>query len=174
MPPRPSPDTTTATDREAWLTVAARVRPLVGRERLGVPTAPAPPALRQRAKQPPVPPSRDLQPLAIGVQPPGLDRASWRRLAQGRVPPARRLDLHGMRATPALAALERFVAESFADGCRVVEVITGRGAGAEGGVIRRTLLHWLNGPSLRPMLLGACHPHAANPGAVLLLLRRHR
>jgi len=55
-----------------------------------------------------------------------------------------------------------------------VEVITGRGAGEAGGVLRRELPHWLNLPSLRPLVLAAIHPHPANPGAVRVLLRRTR
>ena len=31
---------------------------------------------------------------------------------------------------------------------------------------------WLNLPALRPLVLAATHPHAANPGSVRLLLRR--
>jgi DNA-nicking Smr family endonuclease len=60
------------------------------------------------------------------------------------------------------------------DQLRCVEIITGIGTGEEGGVLRRELPHWLNLPRLRPLLLGAAHPHPANPGATRLLLRRAR
>jgi DNA-nicking Smr family endonuclease len=53
-------------------------------------------------------------------------------------------------------------------------VITGRGSGETGGVIRRELPLWLNLPQLRPLVLAVTHPHAANVGAVRLLLRRTR
>ena len=43
-------------------------------------------------------------------------------------------------------------------------MITGRGSGETGGVIRRELPLWLNLPALRPLVLAAAHPHAANPG----------
>jgi DNA-nicking Smr family endonuclease len=39
-------------------------------------------------------------------------------------------------------------------------------------VLRRELPHWLNAPELRGRILAAAHPHAANTGAVHLLLRR--
>jgi DNA-nicking Smr family endonuclease len=55
-----------------------------------------------------------------------------------------------------------------------VEIITGRGSGEAGGVIRRDLPLWLNLPGLRPMILATTHPHAANPGAVRVLLKRRR
>ena len=50
-----------------------------------------------------------------------------------------------------------------------VEVVTG-----QGGVLRRELPLWLNLPELRGLVLAAAHPHATNPGAVRLLLRRVR
>jgi DNA-nicking Smr family endonuclease len=55
-----------------------------------------------------------------------------------------------------------------------VEVVTGRGSGETGGVIRREFPHWLNLPEIRPLILGATHPHALNPGSVRLILRRIR
>ena len=48
------------------------------------------------------------------------------------------------------------------------------GRGSEGGVLRRELPLWLNLPEIRPLVLAAAHPHAANPGSVRLLLRRAR
>ena len=47
-------------------------------------------------------------------------------------------------------------------------------SGESGGVIRRELPHWLNLPEIRPLILGAAHPHALNPGSVRLILRRIR
>jgi DNA-nicking Smr family endonuclease len=41
-------------------------------------------------------------------------------------------------------------------------------------VLRRELPHWLNAPDMRRMLLAAAHPHAANTGAVHLMLRRRK
>lgn len=180
MPPRPAkpePEEALA-DRAAWRQFAARVRPLSGSTRPPVPSAPPAPAAPPTPKVPanstraPIPEPR--APLVIGEAPPGLDRASWRRFAAGQVRPALTLDLHGMTAARAVLALDGFLHRAAQEGHRTVEVITGRGSGPEGGVIRREFPHWLNGPALRPLLLGACHPHRANPGSVLLLLRRKR
>jgi DNA-nicking Smr family endonuclease len=55
-----------------------------------------------------------------------------------------------------------------------VEVITGRGSGEQGGAIKREFPIWLNLPEIRPLILAASHPHAANSGSVRLLLRRMR
>jgi DNA-nicking Smr family endonuclease len=108
------------------------------------------------------------------MQPPGLDRASWHRFHGGRLVPARTLDLHGKTAQSAFHALERFIHAASADHIRCVEIITGRGSGETGGVIRRELPLWLNLPSMRPLILAAAHPHALNPGSTRLLLRRAR
>ena len=83
------------------------------------------------------------------------------------------LDLHGRTAQHAFSALFSFLFAAQSDGVRCVEIVTGRGVG-EGGVIRRELPHWLNRPDLRPLVLAAAHPHALNPGAVRVLLRRRR
>ncbi len=64
------------------------------------------------------------------------------------------------------------IAKARAEKLRCIEIVTGRGRGEEGGAIRREWVHWLNRPDLRPQILAAAHPHAANPGATRLLLRK--
>ncbi|MBO0710823.1 MAG: Smr/MutS family protein, partial [Acetobacteraceae bacterium] len=112
--------------------------------------------------------------LVVGAQPPGVDNATWQRFRTGRLAVSRALDLHGRTAHRAYHALEAFLRTAHGDRLRCVEVITGRGAGEEGGVLRRELPIWLNLPQIRPMILAAAHPHPANPGSVRLLLRRVR
>jgi DNA-nicking Smr family endonuclease len=160
---------------DAWSRYTDTVRPLRARKPEAREAAPAPAvAPRPTKAQPPVAPVRrpPAEGLAIGAAPAGLDRANWERLRSGRMPAARRLDLHGHTAAAAHGALGRFLEQAAADGVRCVEIVTGRGVGPEGGVLRRELPHWLNAPALRPLILGAAHPHPANPGAVRVLLRR--
>jgi DNA-nicking Smr family endonuclease len=171
----------TEADRALWQAYTARaaVRPLPGRA-----AAPPPPVVAQPlAERPaaaapsPAPPPQPPRPpaeLRVGAAPGGLDARRWRDLRRCRTRPERVLDLHGRRAHEAHGALRSFLAEAHADGVRCVAVVTGKGSTPEGGVLRRELPHWLNAPDLRPLLLGAAHPHAANPGAVHLLLRRRR
>ncbi|MDE2582497.1 MAG: Smr/MutS family protein, partial [Rhodospirillales bacterium] len=135
------------------------------------PRALAPP-MPAPAPAPPRRPARTA--LSVGDAPAGLDAASWQRFRSGRLPPARTLDLHGHTAQRAYHALRGFLHAAAADRVRCVEVITGRGTGEAGGVIRREFPLWLNLPDLRPLVLAAAHPHAANPGSVRLLLRRPR
>ncbi|WP_376097634.1 Smr/MutS family protein [Roseomonas sp. CCTCC AB2023176] len=135
-----------------------------------VPEAPADadpaPTKRQGAKAP-------VPALVVGKGGAGLDERRWRDLRRGKTRPERRLDLHGRRAEEAHALVLRFVRDAHADGVRLVEIVTGKGSG-EGGVLRRELPHWLNLPTLRPLILGAVHPGAENTGAVRVLLRRRR
>lgn len=165
----------TETDRAEWAAYAGSIVPLPGVMAPPLPPAAAAPASVVVAAAA-APTLRQRLPgklIAVGENPGGLDNASWNRLRSGKLPPARRLDLHGRTAQRAYHALHDFLASAHADRVRCVEVITGRGAG-EGGVIRRELPMWLNLPALRPLVLAASHPHAANPGSVLLLLRRPR
>ncbi len=163
-------------DRAVWAVYAQQIRPLDGvvvPAPPEVPAAPAPvfapaPVVMRRPK------IRAAGPLDIGTSPGGVDRATWERFRTGKLPVSRTLDLHGRTAARAFVALRGFLADAYAEQVRCVEVITGRGSGEHGGVIRREFPLWLNLPELRPLVLAAAHPHAANLGSVRLLLRRAR
>ncbi len=170
--------TLTEHDRAAWATYARAVRPLAGRVHPEPPPAahtsapPEPPAAITVTK--PARPRSGVQALVTGAHPAGLDKSTWNRFSGGKLTPARTLDLHGKTAQAAYQALGRFLHAAHADHLRCVEIITGRGTGEAGGVIRRELPLWLNLPEIRPLILATAHPHAANPGAVRILLRRPR
>lgn len=163
-------------DRDQWAAFARLVAAMPGREIFAPPEpAPIPPPAPTPAPTPPaVRPSGQTHGLDVGAHPGGLDKSTWTKFRTGRLPSVRTLDLHGRTAQRAYHALQAFVQDAHADGVRVVEVITGRGAGEQGGVLKRELPHWLNHPNLRPLVLAATHPHPANPGSVRLLLRRTR
>jgi DNA-nicking Smr family endonuclease len=162
-------------DRSLWAAFARHIKPLPGRAMPVAPLAPTitPPAAPVVAAAPaprrPAPP----EPVAIGTQPAGLDARRWKELRRGRLRPERTLDLHGRFAQEAHGAFHAFMAGAMADGLRCVCIITGKGSG-EGGVLRRELPHWLNGPGLRGHVLAVAHPHRANTGSVHILLRRAR
>jgi DNA-nicking Smr family endonuclease len=163
----------TEQDRQDWARFASRIRPLPGRAPLEPPAEEAAaPVVRAPPPTVPKPPTPLASTLAVGTHPGGLDNGTWNRFRSGKLPAARTLDLHGRTAQLAFHALESFLHAAHADHVRVVEVITGRGSGEAGGVIRREFPLWLNLPSLRPLVLAASHPHARNPGSVRLLLRR--
>ena len=127
-------------------------------------------------------------PPAQGPTPSGLDRATEARLKKGKKEPDARLDLHGMTAQRAHAALNRFVSQSRAAGHRLVLVITGKGGpddfsgapgffGAEGpGVLRRETPVWLSTPPLSHMVVNVrqAHPRHGGGGALYVYLKRIR
>jgi DNA-nicking Smr family endonuclease len=180
----------TDTDAAEWARYAQRITPLPGvltRSSVAAVDRPepsargAPDATRRGpqlvsavAVQPPL--------LGVGGQPPGVDAASWQRFRRGQLASARKLDLHGMTAQQAFHALRAFLRAAQSEGLRCVEIVTGRGSGEHGGVLRREFALWLNLPDIRPLVLAAVHPHTssamhshmANPGSVRLLLRRPR
>ncbi|MBO1073119.1 Smr/MutS family protein [Roseomonas marmotae] len=170
-------------ERALWRAFASSVQPLPGH---ALPPAPAPAVPTEPAPVPPpaaasAMPTRGKAPLParppsvqVGQMPSGLDRNRWRDLHRGRTRPERTLDLHGRRAQDAYHAVRSFLLSAHADGLRCVAVVTGKGPMPEGGVLRREFPHWLNAPDLRALVLGAAYPHAANQGAVHLLLRRRR
>ena len=172
-------------DRALWATYARLVRPFAGRETSVVPPppkatpAPAPTPPRATLPTSPVPRQLPEQPprhplISTGNQPAGLDNATWNKFSSGKLRPVRTIDLHGKTAQAAFHALNRFLHAAQADHLRCVEVITGRGSGEHGGVIRRELPLWLNLPGLRPLILATAHPHALNQGSTRILLRKPR
>jgi DNA-nicking Smr family endonuclease len=167
-------DGLTDADRADWAGYTAGIRRL-GKHAASPHDAPAPadrakqlPRAPKAARRPTVAPA----PLTIGEAPGGVDRANWKRFRSGKLAASRTLDLHGLTAQQAFHAVSDFLRAAQADGMRCVEIVTGRGSRGAGGVIRREFRDWLNRPDIRSLVLGAAHPHPANPGAVNVLLRR--
>jgi DNA-nicking Smr family endonuclease len=167
-------------DKALWANYASQLVPLRGRVGLTRPepakaeASPPDPQPRPRFVAQASKPRKMASPLTVGDQPGGIDSATWQRFRTGKLVTARKLDLHGMTAQRAFHSLVSFLRSAHAEQVRCVEVVTGRGTGETGGVIRREFPHWLNLPEIRPLILGAAHPHALNPGSVRLILRRIR
>lgn len=115
--------------------------------------------------------------------PSGLDRRTEEKLRKGRRKPDARLDLHGMSAARAHAALKIFIADSQAMGRRCVLVITGKGADVEPGfgeispgVLRREAPRWLATPPLSQMIVNVsqAHDRHGGGGALYVYLKRRR
>jgi DNA-nicking Smr family endonuclease len=179
----------TESDLAEWERFAQRITPLRGAGgRPRKPSATSPevdaPVVRDIGAAMPRPAATGPAQPPVGVdrQPAGIDTARWQRFRRGQLASARKLDLHGMTAQQAFHASRTFLRTAQSDGLRCVEIVTGRGNGEHGGVLRREFALWLNLPDIRPMVLAAVHPHTssalhshlANPGSVRLLLRRSR
>src|ERR1035441_2347953 len=87
-----------------------------------------------------------------------------------------RLDLHGLTQAQAHGALLRFMHNAHARDARLVLVITGKGRGAEPGVLRRQVPQWLGLPEFRAMVIGFEDAGARHggEGALYVRLRRAR
>jgi len=129
-------------------------------------TVPPPP----RAK--PLPPPKGKAPPA----PSTLGRRAKQRVARGRDTIDGRLDLHGLTQAEAHDALLRFLHMAQARDARLVMVITGKGHGGEGGVLKRQVPLWLALPDFRAMVVGfdEAHLRHGGEGALYLRLRRAR
>lgn len=182
----------TAEERALWDEVAASLR---RRTKTAVVKASEPPPVKLKsapAKQVAEPasvPALTLRPAGrpaprITFPPPaappssGLDRATETRLRKGRRAPDARLDLHGMTARRAHAALIGFVEQSRAAGHRCLLVITGKGGlgDATPGVLRREAPIWLSTPPLAQMIVtvSPAHPRHGGAGALYVYLKRRR
>jgi len=193
----------TESERAIWAQVAGTARPL--RPPVVIPPQPArhddrPPARAAplRAPDPPRPVATPLRPAGaaepalrwrapaddaprpIAPRTPGIDDGTSRRMRRGAVAPQARLDLHGMTADRAHAALARFLDGAAAQGLRVVLVITGKGGGAHGGrgdgLLKRETPRWLAAAPLAHHVVGVFEAHARHggAGALYVYLRRRR
>ena len=174
-------------ERALWDTVTRAVAPLRRRKAKSkvvaeAGDAPAPLAAKPARNAvapaaPPAPPKRaGPPPLAP------LGRRMRQKLGRGSEPIDARIDLHGMTQADAHAALGHFLRRAQRDAARVVLVITGKGVrdGAdpysERGVLRRQVPLWLEGPDLRPFVVGFESAGAGHgrEGALYVRVRRGR
>jgi DNA-nicking Smr family endonuclease len=146
------------------------VAPLTGRARVAA--APTPPATEPTA-QPVIrrPATQHEQIPALG-----LDRRTADRLRRGALPIAARLDLHGMTQERAHGALQDFLHRAEERGQRCVLVITGKGQGAAGGILKQAVPRWLAEAPNRARVLAAVPalPKDGGGGALYVLVRRKR
>ncbi|MGN7867282.1 putative DNA endonuclease SmrA [Paracoccus haematequi] len=188
----------TPEDRELWSRVARSAVPLH-------PERPRPAAesdIRPAPKPPAPPPRAPLADFSIGQaaqsrpaasltqvhspaqrlsqQPLRMDHKVHRRMAQGKIAPEARLDLHGLTLAAAHPQLIGFILSSHAQGRRLVLVITGKGRGDHGplptrpGALRHQVPHWLHMPPLAPVVqqVTAAHYRHGGEGAYYVYLRR--
>jgi DNA-nicking Smr family endonuclease len=159
-------------DVRLWAAYSQKLtRLLPGRARLPVPPetkAEVTPETSPPSVKPPKP-SPFSSPIAAAITPAGLDKATWKKFVTGKIRATERLDLHGHTAARAHRAVILFIERAYAEQERCVEIITGNGE-----ILAHELPHWLNASRLRSMILAIAHPHAANTGALRVLLRRIR
>lgn len=99
----------------------------------------------------------------------GISHKILRNLRKGQYNVEAVLDLHGMTANKASAAVDKFLRECLADKNRVVLIIHGKGR-SEQPVLKNKLNHWLRGLTDVLAFCSASSAHGSR-GAVYVLLR---
>ena len=103
---------------------------------------------------------------------PGVDRRELRKLKRGDHAPGDSIDVHGMTAAEALAAVQRFLDRSRARHRRVA-IIHGRGLRSPGNVaVLKTRVRAYLRKDRFVLAFSDAPPDAGGPGAVYVLLRR--
>jgi DNA-nicking Smr family endonuclease len=166
-------------ERVLWSMFTKTIEPL----RAGMPAEPGEIASPPAVTQPTLPTSRPSKPRQPAPVPPAapaplapLGRRMRQRVARGRETIDARLDLHGLTQSEAHAALAHFLRAASNRSARLVLVITGKGRGGEGGVLRRQVPQWLNLPEFRAFVIGFEDAHVAHggEGALYVRLRKAR
>ena len=103
---------------------------------------------------------------------PQVSRQVLRRLRRGHYSVGAEIDLHGLRARDAQAALAAFLKQSVARGCACVRVIHGKGlrSGRNGPVLKAGVDGWLRRRD-EVLAFVSARPADGGTGAVYVLLR---
>lgn len=109
---------------------------------------------------------------ALRYSRPSVGRRTMRKLARGNYAVQAEIDLHGMTAAEAQAALAAFIAESVRRGHGCVRVIhgKGRGSGSAGPVLKPRVDRWLRRWN-DVLAFVSARPNHGGTGAVYVLLR---
>lgn len=108
----------------------------------------------------------------------GMDPLVIAKLRAGQYSPETHIDLHGLNAEQAYAALLVFIKDAYNQGRRHLVVVTGRGKNSPGGlsVLRQNMQEWLTKEPLRRVVLSFCtaQPKDGGAGALYVLLRKFK
>ncbi len=113
------------------------------------------------------------------------DAKTARKLKRGQIKIENRLDLHGMSQSLAYASLKKFIQDAYAQNCKCILVITGKGAPKHGniplaeqtyGVLKTQVPRWLNEAEFKQYILKFewAKPKDGGEGALYVLMRRNK
>ncbi len=189
-------------DQALWDQVRETAKPLSSRSKLANSTA-----IPTHTK--PVPNRYQIQPLKTGQiripkaepktrldlapdpmqrladAPVRTDKRTHDKIRKGRLKPDAKVDLHGLTADRAHAALTSFILRAHAQGHRLVLVITGKGRDPERdhdaiaprrGILRHAVPQWLAQAPTAPLILQIlpAHQRHGGGGAYYVYLKRVR
>ena len=114
-----------------------------------------------------------------------VDKKTQERFRRGLMPVDARLDLHGLSQNKAHSALMAFLKSQYAQGGRMLLIITGKGNMADGrrdpllpskGILKQRVPEWLQEPEVASIILSTApaKPKDGGEGALYVLLRRRR
>ena len=164
-------------ERILWREITRSIAPLrpAAEDKIEAPgelKVPAPIIAPPRLTKPQTPRPKPEAPPALTP----LGRRAKQRVARGHDPIDGRLDLHGLTQAEAHDALLRFLHMAQTRDARLVMVITGKGRGGEGGVLKRQVPMWLALPEFRAIVVGfeEAHQRHGGEGALYLRVRKNR
>jgi DNA-nicking Smr family endonuclease len=113
-----------------------------------------------------------------------MDQKAFGRMKKGKLGPEARIDLHGMTLDQAHPELAQFIVTSYAQGLRLVLVITGKGhqydpynpVPLRRGILKRQVPLWLRMPPINTLILQTSEAHTRHGGrgAYYVYLARRR
>lgn len=103
---------------------------------------------------------------------PALEKHTARKIKSKHYAFSATLDLHGMTQERAHEKLIFFIEHNLQKDKRSLLIITGKGQ----GILKRSLLVWLQSPSLRPLIASVEQslPHHGGEGAFYVILRKKK
>ncbi len=108
----------------------------------------------------------------------GLSPRVLKKLRHGEFSYQDYLDLHRMTRSEAREAVTKFILDSFAQGCRCVLIVSGRGLNSQDKepVIKQSLVGWLTQAPLKRVVLAfaSARSYDGGAGAFYVLLRRNQ
>jgi DNA-nicking Smr family endonuclease len=178
-------------DHGLWDEVAKGVTPLKVKFR-SKPKLLGSVAARPKASDPSLPTPLVITPRLAYTPPPlaSFDRRTAQKLSRGNAEPEATIDLHGDNLEAARIKLLHFLMNQQQRGCRLVLVITGKGASPYArhtlhgithfhtpereGRLRRDVPEWLHEAQFRAHVIGfqPAHPRHGGGGAFYVRLRR--
>jgi len=104
----------------------------------------------------------------------GIDKATAKRLKEGKYPVDARLDMHGRNQQEAHEGLKYFIHTAYQMGKRCVLVVTGKGP-ANKGKLKSNVPRWLNNEGIREYVIGFSYalPKHGGEGAIYILLKKN-
>ncbi len=116
-----------------------------------------------------------------------LDKKRQTLLRKGKIEPEKILDLHGLNAKKAEKLVLDFLLKNYLNGVRLALIITGKGKRSreadnsydteqDTGILKRSLITWVEKSNMRPTILDILPAHAKHGGggAFYVYLRKSR